>query len=398
LLIPVSVLLSGTLPTSGAIAGLLLVAGTVLLGIPVSAIERKRLALLSSASEPPILNPHRRVPDRGLAAWLRIRTGETVTWLEVAYTAVFTLAFTVVNIAVLALSVLCLSFVVLPIVVIGVTPDTVMLGDLGRITEPVQSLPFAAAGLAGAVLCLYIIGALASGQASFARTMLLPRESEDDRVVELTRSRARLVNIFEDERRRIERDLHDGAQQRLLALSLTLGLAKLELPDTTSRAGALVAKAHTEAKQAISELRELIRGIHPRMLTDRGLVPAVEDLAERCQVAVSVRIVLPHRLPEAVEGAAYYILSEALTNVVKHSQATQADITGSLAGEHLLITVSDNGVGGADSMAGTGLRGLADRVAVLEGRLTLASPPGGPTVLSAEIPCPPQQSPDGHQR
>ncbi|WP_435861367.1 sensor histidine kinase [Streptomyces parvus] len=210
----------------------------------------------------------------------------------------------------------------------------------------------------------------------------------------------RLVDAFEAERRRIERDLHDGAQQRLVALSMTLGLARLEKP--AEPLGGLLERAHEEASAALVEIRELIHGIHPHVLTDRGLVAAVEDLADRSPIPVDVRLTVPDRLLEAVETAVYFAVSEALTNVAKHSGATRVTVTGEAAHGQLAVAVAveDDGRGGAvtapgtdaDVGGGTGLQGVADRLSVLGGALLLSSPPGGPTVFRLEVPCPPADS------
>ncbi|MBD3146650.1 sensor histidine kinase [Microbispora camponoti] len=245
---------------------------------------------------------------------------------------------------------------------------------------------FAAAllGVAVLVAAAYPITALATAHALLARLLLTPGKAEPgERLAELTRSRSRLVEAFEVERRRIERDLHDGAQQRLVALTMTLGLAKVSPP---AEAAGLVARAHQEAKLALAEIRDLIRGIHPRILADRGLPAAVAELADRSPVPVEVDVDVP-RLPEAMESVAYFVVSEGLANVAKHSGAEQARVQGRLDGRPLTVEIRDDGVGGADVTAGTGLAGLADRVSAVEGRLMLSSPPGGPTLLRAEIEC-----------
>jgi signal transduction histidine kinase len=234
----------------------------------------------------------------------------------------------------------------------------------------------------------YPLTAWAGARAALARMVLAPPDAElDERLVEVTRSRARLVDAFEVERRRIERDLHDGAQQRLVALTVALGLARLDLP-TGSAAAEQVDTAHEQAKQALTELRELIHGVHPQVLTDRGLPAAIGDAAGRSPVTVEVDVVLQRRLPPAIEVAAYFAACEALANIGRHSRASRASVRGWLAGGQLVLEVRDDGVGGADPAAGTGLAGLADRVAVVDGRLFLSSPAGGPTLVRVEIPCP----------
>jgi signal transduction histidine kinase len=219
--------------------------------------------------------------------------------------------------------------------------------------------------------------------AALARILLVRPVAEElgERLVEVTASRARIADAFEAERRRIERDLHDGAQQRLTSLIMTLGLAQL------NGNRQLIGKAQDEARAALDELRDLVRGIHPSVLTDRGLQAAVESLAERSPVPVDVDIDLPGRPPEAIESAAYFIIAEALTNVAKHSGAGHTRVRTRQHGGLLVIEVRDDGTGGADPHKGSGLRGLADRVAVHDGTVKLSSPPGGPTIIRVEIPC-----------
>jgi signal transduction histidine kinase len=207
-------------------------------------------------------------------------------------------------------------------------------------------------------------------------------------VDELSVSRARLLEAGMAERRRLERDLHDGAQQRLVALSLQLGLVSARLDRDPAGAKELLDGAREEARAALEDLRELARGIHPAVLTDRGLGPALESLAERAPLPVEVARLPGRRLPAAVEAAAYFVVAESLTNVSKYAQASHAEVC--VGHEHgfALIEVRDDGVGGADPSAGTGLRGLADRLAALDGRLEIETEPGRGTVVRAKVPCP----------
>jgi signal transduction histidine kinase len=208
------------------------------------------------------------------------------------------------------------------------------------------------------------------------------------RLDELQTSRSRLVEVSMFERRRLERDLHDGAQQRLVALSLQLGLAKRRLEEGQDvAAGAMLDAARDELARALEELRELARGIHPAVLTDRGLEPALEALAERAPLPVSLDQMPAERLPAPVEAAAYFVVAEALTNVVKYAGASTAAVRIRRNGSYAVVEVHDDGVGGADPTIGTGLRGLADRLAALDGRLEVHSPPGEGTTVRAEVPC-----------
>ncbi|WP_037502980.1 sensor histidine kinase [Solirubrobacter soli] len=202
----------------------------------------------------------------------------------------------------------------------------------------------------------------------------------------LRRSRARIVEAGLQERRRLERNLHDGAQQRLVALSLSLRIAQNQIAKSPEKAAAMIGAAGEELTLALEELRELARGIHPAVLSDRGLGPAVEALAVRSPLPVQVVEVPGERLPEPVEAAAYFVIAEALTNVAKYANATAATVAVRRLNGHAEVEVRDDGVGGADPGRGSGLRGLADRVGALDGSLALDSPPGSGTTLRAEIP------------
>jgi signal transduction histidine kinase len=208
------------------------------------------------------------------------------------------------------------------------------------------------------------------------------------RLDELQSSRARLVEVSMFERRRLERDLHDGAQQRLVALSLQLGLARRNLDAGDGPAAVVMLDAaREELARALEELRELARGIHPAVLTDRGLQAALEALADRAPLPVSLDQMPAERLPAPVEAAAYFVVAEALTNVAKYAGASSAEVRIRRNGTYAVVEVSDDGVGGADPAVGTGLRGLADRLAALDGRLEVHSPPGAGTTVKAEVPC-----------
>ena len=202
----------------------------------------------------------------------------------------------------------------------------------------------------------------------------------------LAASRARIVAAGDDERRRLERNLHDGAQQRLVALSLTLRVVGMKLAGGDPEAPSLLRRAEAELAEALEELRELARGIHPSILTDRGLVPALEMLAGRASLPVELSVTLDERLPGPVEAAAYYIVAEALTNASKHARASRVRVGLSRSDGSVLVEVADDGVGGADRRRGSGVRGLGDRVEALGGKLELRSPAGSGTTLSAHIP------------
>jgi signal transduction histidine kinase len=202
---------------------------------------------------------------------------------------------------------------------------------------------------------------------------------------EIVASRARIVRAEDEARQRLERNLHDGAQQRLVALSVSLRLVESRLREQPDEASALLTGARAELTHALEELRELARGIHPAVLTDRGLGPALEALVQRTPLPVVLEAPL-RRLSPAVEAAAYYVVAESLTNVTKYGSASSAEVRVAASNGSLVVTVEDNGVGGADPTRGSGLRGLADRVAALAGTFSVDSPDGGGTRVTAEIP------------
>jgi len=203
---------------------------------------------------------------------------------------------------------------------------------------------------------------------------------------ELLASRARIVEAGDDERRRLERNLHDGAQQRLVSLSLSLRLAQARLKSDVRAADEILSGASVELALALEELRELARGIHPAVLTDRGLGPALESLADRTPLPISFDELPDDRLPPPIEAAAFYVVSEALTNVTKYAEASSVNVRVAQENGYAIVEVKDDGIGGADPQEGSGLRGLSDRVAALEGRLAIVSPPGAGTRIRAEIP------------
>lgn len=255
-------------------------------------------------------------------------------------------------------------------------------------TAPSQAL-FATAGLLALAATPTVLRGLSQLDISLAQRLLGPvPEALAQRVDELERSRARVVDASEAERRRLERDLHDGTQQRLVALGMTLGRALARYRKDPADVGELLEDAHRQAKETLVELRGLIRGLHPPVLTDRGLDAALSAVAARCPVPVDMTVEIDERPPATVEAVGYFVVSEALANVAKHSGATRATVTVRREGHgSLWITVTDNGRGGADPTSGTGLRGLADRVAGVDGQFSIDSPHGGPTVLTVEIPC-----------
>ena len=368
----VLVLLAAGVVLSVLVIGVAGYLATVLSGVAVGRLERWRMRLVDRDALP---NPHRHPGAPGLRAWLMCRLREQATWRELGYTMVSALMLCWMDAAVVyAAAVVPTMLLFGPVYLYGETSLW--------ITVPVAALTPVALAVAA-----YPVTAWAGARAAMARALLAPRSDDSDaKLVELSRSRARLVDAFEVERRRIERDLHDGAQQRLVALSMQLGLARLELADG-SPAATQVTAAQQLAKETLAELRELIRGVHPKVLTDRGLAAAVGDVAGHAPVPVDLDLRLTGRLPDAVEVIAYFVVVEALANVAKHSEATRAAVSAGVRGDRLHLDVRDDGRGGADPERGTGLTGLADRVAAVDGTVALSSPPGGPTLLHVEIPC-----------
>jgi signal transduction histidine kinase len=208
----------------------------------------------------------------------------------------------------------------------------------------------------------------------------------DKRVADLRTSRERILAAADAERRRIERDLHDGAQQRMVAVAVTLGLAQAQMESNPESAAQLIAEAREEAQLAVKELRELARGIHPAVLSDRGLEAALEALAARAPVPVEVSGVPDEPLPQAVEAAVYFVTAEALTNIAKYARAEGAAVNLAIDDGSVLLQITDDGVGGADTSGGTGLSGLCDRVEALDGTIDIESPPGGGTAVRVQIP------------
>ncbi|WP_326811708.1 sensor domain-containing protein [Streptomyces scopuliridis] len=361
----VMMLVAGVVSLIVAVGAVLLL-GVALSGIVVTRFERWRLRLVDVD---PVPDPHQAPERAGLRGWLYTRLREPATWRELGFTAVSLTALWWMDFLVLGFA------LVVPVLVM-VSP----VDDPG-------AWPLLIVGLCLLPAAPYTITAWAGARAAITRLMLAPRDSElGRRLTDVRASRARLVDAFDAERRRIERDLHDGAQQRLVSLNVMLGLARLDAEPGSPLAGQLV-NAQEQVTLAVDELRELSRGVHPKALTDHGLAAAVENLATRSVLPVTADIRLPRRVPVSVETTAYFVIAEALANTTKHSHATQARVHARLHTDVLTLSISDNGIGGADPGAGTGLIGLADRVAAADGRLRVSSPQGGPTLLHVELPC-----------
>jgi signal transduction histidine kinase len=328
-------------------------------------------------------------PGRNWTSAVRRLTTRAL-WRQVCYHAVAGPLLAVLDLAVLAVwaaAVVAASLYVW----IWALPPQWRVTDLGYTT---QAAYITAGGLALLFLGPRLTGALVRLDTRAAEVLLGPSRTEKltRRVADLAESRAGVLDAADAERRRLERDLHDGAQQRLVSLAVNLGLARATLGDLPEDARKVIDEAHREAKEAIAELNSLVRGLHPAVLEDRGLDAALSGVAARLPIPVRVAVDLPRRPSPTVEAVAYFVVSEALTNVVKHAQATRADVTVERIGETLLVVVADDGGGGADLAAadgGTGLAGLAKRVASVDGTFSCRSPAGGPTVITVELPCAP---------
>jgi signal transduction histidine kinase len=373
------------------IAGLILLGAVLMtalgpvIAMPLAELGRRRLRLVDVR---PVSSGHRKTAAAGPLPWLWARYAEPAAWREVGYACLLVM---VAPVAAAALATVPLAgiFITSPFLVLAQRPGGGPVAlPFGQVATVGQALPYAIAGVLLLPVIPYLLTLLAGGHAALARTLLLAESSAQLRaeLVEVSRSRARLADAFEAEHRRIERDLHDGAQQRLVSLTLQLGLARLDLPPGSPAAETITA-AHEQAKQLMAELRELIHGIQPQILADLGVPAALGELADQCPLPVTVSASLDGRLPGQIENTAYFVAAEALTNVAKHSGATSATVTARQHRGVLIIEIRDNGHGGAEPDRGTGLTGLADRVAATSGRMLLSSPPGGPTCLRVELPC-----------
>jgi len=337
--------------------------------------ERARFALLLGV----VIPPPAPVPAEP-KGWRRMNLLFVArsTWLPTAY-ALIRLPFSLLQ-AIVVLSVwgLGVALVALPAYNGALPGGHAHLGAFA-----LNNLAWVALGVVIGVAMLLaapsLTRVLAAEDAAVARWLLGPgRQARmEARIGELETSRAGVVDAAETERRRIERDLHDGAQQRLVSLAMELGRARAKFASDPQAAEAIVGQAHEQAKEALTELRNLVRGVHPPVLSDRGLDAALSGLAALSPVPVTVRVDLPVRPPAGVEAIAYFVVAEALTNVAKHAKASRALLN---------VNISDDGVGGA-SLDGQGLSGLAARVAGIDGRLLVTSPDGGPTVIEAVLPC-----------
>jgi signal transduction histidine kinase len=331
---------------------------------------------------------YRRPKNPGLGAQIMTRLGDPQTWKDLVYLiAQFPLGILWFTISVMLVG-LSIGLTTAPLYYWAVA-DGVEVGVFTIDTLP-EALVAVPVGLLVCLLTWHVANGLGALHGAWARLLLAssPDPELTARVDEMRSSQARIIEAADEARRRIERDLHDGAQQRLVALSLKLGMARkrLESPDGGQTAGLLVAEAHEESKLALAELRDLARGIHPAILTERGLGPAIEELAARAPLPVAVEEVPDGRLAPSAEAAAYFVVAECLANVAKYAHAGEATVRARREVGRVVVEVADDGIGGADPASGSGLRGLADRVEALDGALTVRSIAGEGTTVRAEIP------------
>jgi signal transduction histidine kinase len=337
-----------------------------------------------------VTSPYRR-PSRGpTREGALARAEDPAVWRDLAYLLLLVPVGALECLVVISALVFFIATITLPAWLFVAFPDGAPLWQEVRIDTLPEALLGAVVALPVSVLAGYLlITGLSQAHIALGRALLGPsrRARLAERVEELTESRSRVVAAALAERRRIERDLHDGAQQRLVSLAIELGMAKAKMATDPVAARDLIEEAHGEAKRALADIRDLVRGIHPALLSDRGLDAAISALADRSPVPVEVDVDLDGRPPEAVETTAYFVVAEALANVAKHSGASRAQVAVRREPEdQLVVEVIDDGSGGADLEAGTGLSGLRDRLAALDGRLSVKSKAGGPTRVRAELP------------
>ncbi|WP_433675410.1 histidine kinase [Microbacterium gorillae] len=380
-----------------ALFWLLLTIPTLLLiplwALMIGTVERRRTRWLGFAFQP---SPHVRVPRSERRHWLNIRLMEPATWREVG--ALFSnLVFGLLSLLLvgteITVLVLCVAFVWLPISETGRV--VTLWGDVSWALTPERVPLLVLAFIVMLVVGGYANAVLAGAQASLLRLLCAPRDAElQARVEQLTAARATLVRALDEERRRIERDLHDGVQQELVALGARLAIIELEADALAGNGTAdpllrAVGTARSAADAALDSLRRTVRGLHPAVLSDRGLTAALQELAGRAPVPLHLHVEVP-RLPAAAETAAYYLVTEALSNAAKHSAASAVTVHAHMEHEDLVMTVSDDGGGAVREGHGTGIAGLRERAASLGGTLTVSTTGGrrSGVLLSMRIPVP----------
>ncbi len=369
--------------------GTMVRAGALWFAVQLARVDRRRIEWLSGVGiEPPTL-PQAEA-GAGLAARQRAWTRSPWLWRLVWYQPLRLLM-----VCALAFGAVVWWWAAIICFVLAAQPPrpVYLIGwPLGPVSlTPTETAVLVLTGMAALLAWPAVVRAVPLADAALGRWLLGPSRASQlsTEVARLSQARSLAVASAEAERRRIERDLHDGLQPQLVNLALDLGLAKSRLRSDPGAAQSIIDRAHEEAKRAAGDLRNLVRGIHPSVLDERGLDAALSALVASCAVPVAVSVSLPHRPPQAVETTAYYVVAEAVTNVSKHSQARKAAVRIGYAGDTLRVTVEDDGRGGARLDPAGGLAGLAARVAALDGTFELSSPTGGPTRVEAVIPCAP---------
>lgn len=364
-------------------------------GIFFSIVERRRLRLLGA---PPRASGHVRVPREQRHNWLRVRLTEPTTWREVSALLVGVLLGVIAFALLLAQAVavglpiaLAVAGLTRPPAEVNLFFDVVVIVDEGTWWQPLLWLPVIL------VVVAYANAAFAALHGGVIGWLVAPRSAEiDRRVAQLTRSRAAIVSAHETERRRIERDLHDGVQQELVGVAARLAMLELELADGDSPAArAALLSAQDQTERALSSLRSTVRGIHPAVLADHGLADALGELSGRSALPLRIRDHGFPRLSAEAEAAGYFLVAEAVTNAAKHTSASRMLVELGLDTDTAWVRAVDDGHGGADPERGTGLRGLAGRAEALGGALVVTSPPGGPTELRMELPFLPHPGEEG---
>ena len=324
-------------------------------------------------------------PPKSDGIWHRLVApfSDRTTWKELTYVWLVQPVLGVVNftVAVTAWAV-PLWAITLPVYAVHGEGSAPQLWSGRTLDTWHEVLPVVIGGIVILPLVPWIIRGFAGVDRAVARWGLSP-----SKVTALRQTQARSVDVAMADRRQIERDLHDGAQQRLLSLGMELGMALEKFDSDPAAARGLVGDAHAELQRAIADLRNLARGIHPAVLTDRGLDAALSALAARSPVPVRLEVQLDERPPASVEATAYFIVAEALTNAARYANAKSVTVKVHQRGDKLHVEVVDDGVGGAEKRPGGGLAGLADRASSVEGSLQMSSPHGGPTVVAADLPC-----------
>jgi signal transduction histidine kinase len=369
-----------------ALVGLPLLGLTLRFASYFAVAERARIALMLGTPIPAWPAGSRAGYRWGIVPRWRM-LAEKATWGEIGYSLLrLPVSAVAITVSVTAWSA-ALVLLTLPLYNKYLPSGGARIGDV-VFTGTAAMATSAALGLALLLIAPQLTRGFGRLDASLSRGLLGPPSDLAARVIQLETSRERVVDAAEAERGRIERDLHDGAQQRLVALAMDLGRAKARFADDPDGAKILVDQAHAQAKEALTELRNLVRGVHPPVLTERGLDAALSGLAALCPIPVGVHVDVPVRPRAAVEAVAYFVVAEALTNVAKHSRATHAKVIVEGHGfpGTLTVMISDDGIGGAKADS-PGLSGLADRVSGVDGRLSVESPSGGPTIIAVELPC-----------